>query len=373
MKPPIPRTPFATGLSGGARQTRLRIQNILHGPKGRPPALLLAVLLVLTAGCCGLVSCRPAQDVLYAGLDALVLEIDVENEILYVCDAPGALKQTFGQRCALDCKQAAEDGRLIYVDYQSGELCTLSISQFQAGDMVIVSLYESQLTTAKDDRAQAHQVQLGTQRDPGGSAIVPDPLVEGLAGLALGDDPSRDSSDLTPLLYHSIDDLALMLVEVEGDSHVTGLDCLVLGVWNEQTEQFTGPAYTMGGDQADYTTWVGEDDALYLLWTNGSVYQGEEVSQGLGWFRFDSQGLQPIYQLPDCAVKAGILPDTPGARALLLPMRDDRNSKTFWYSHKAVLRQGGFDLYAKNPLWSASRPDQGEQWLFQGFVPLVAN
>ena len=39
MKNCMPRTPFSTPLSGSARETELRIRNIMSGPKKRPPVI----------------------------------------------------------------------------------------------------------------------------------------------------------------------------------------------------------------------------------------------------------------------------------------------------------------------------------------------
>ena len=61
MKHKIPRSPFATRLSGSARETELRILNIFQGPKKRPPVpiMILAALLILSCG--WLVSCQPME------------------------------------------------------------------------------------------------------------------------------------------------------------------------------------------------------------------------------------------------------------------------------------------------------------------------
>ena len=62
MKHSIPRSPFATRLSGSARKTEIRIRNLFQGPKKRPPVpmMLLAALLILSCG--WLVSCQPEED-----------------------------------------------------------------------------------------------------------------------------------------------------------------------------------------------------------------------------------------------------------------------------------------------------------------------
>ncbi len=54
----MPRTPFSTPLSGSARETELRIRNIMSGPKKRPPLLFLALMFSMCIFCGNLVSCQ---------------------------------------------------------------------------------------------------------------------------------------------------------------------------------------------------------------------------------------------------------------------------------------------------------------------------
>jgi hypothetical protein len=58
MKNCMPRTPFSTPLSGSARETEIRIRNIMSGPKQRPPVLFLALVFSVCIFCGNLVSCQ---------------------------------------------------------------------------------------------------------------------------------------------------------------------------------------------------------------------------------------------------------------------------------------------------------------------------
>ena len=109
----IPTTPCATRLSGSAKETQLRIRSMFQWQKKRPSAWLFALVMVVILGCIGLVSCQEKEDVLCMGLNARVVEIDPEGMILYVQDIDESAA-VFGQRCALDCKQAAEKKNLIF-------------------------------------------------------------------------------------------------------------------------------------------------------------------------------------------------------------------------------------------------------------------
>ena len=59
--PTLPRSPFATRLSGSARETELRVRNIFQGPKKRPPFLIMALTVLIILSCGWLVSCQPGE------------------------------------------------------------------------------------------------------------------------------------------------------------------------------------------------------------------------------------------------------------------------------------------------------------------------
>ena len=58
MNNKMPRTPFSTPLSGSAKETEIRIRNIMSGPKKRPPVLFLALVFSVCIFCGNLVSCQ---------------------------------------------------------------------------------------------------------------------------------------------------------------------------------------------------------------------------------------------------------------------------------------------------------------------------
>ena len=62
MEQHIPRSPFATRLSGSARETELRILNIFQGPKKRPPVLIMLLVALAILSCGWLVSCQPREE-----------------------------------------------------------------------------------------------------------------------------------------------------------------------------------------------------------------------------------------------------------------------------------------------------------------------
>lgn len=77
MKKLVPYSPFTTHLSGGARETELRIRNIVQWKKKSPPTAVLLVAVVLVQLCFGLVSCqpqRPAVDESVADVPAVTVQ-----------------------------------------------------------------------------------------------------------------------------------------------------------------------------------------------------------------------------------------------------------------------------------------------------------
>mgnify|MGYP001150809105 FL=1 len=61
MKENMPRTPFSTPLSGSARETKIRIRNIMSGPKKQPPLPFLLLVFSLCILCGNIVSCQMAE------------------------------------------------------------------------------------------------------------------------------------------------------------------------------------------------------------------------------------------------------------------------------------------------------------------------
>ena len=58
----MPHSPFATRLSGSAKETELRLRNIFQWKKKRPPVVLLVLAALIALFCGSLVSCQPRQE-----------------------------------------------------------------------------------------------------------------------------------------------------------------------------------------------------------------------------------------------------------------------------------------------------------------------
>ena len=73
--------------------------------------ILLALLIVA-----GITGCKNTEDdVLHLGLNAIIVEINHEKQLIYVSDTEH--EDVFGGRAAIDCSKAIERDSIFYVDY----------------------------------------------------------------------------------------------------------------------------------------------------------------------------------------------------------------------------------------------------------------
>ena len=116
------------------------------------------LIMVALAGCQ-----KTDEDVLHLGLNAIIVEIDHENQLIYVSDTEH--EDVFGGRSAIDCSKAIERDSLFYVDYDSDTTDNLSfikLEDLMVGDMIILGIYESELNGT--DAILVEDIQLSTQR-----------------------------------------------------------------------------------------------------------------------------------------------------------------------------------------------------------------
>ena len=112
----------------------------------------------------GITGCKKTEDdVLHLGLNAIIVEIDWENQPIYVSDTEH--EDAFGGRAAIDCSKAIERDSIFYVDYDSDTTDNLRFIAFEdlmVGDMIILGIYESELNGT--DAILVEDIQLSTQR-----------------------------------------------------------------------------------------------------------------------------------------------------------------------------------------------------------------
>ena len=121
--------------------------------------IMLALLMVA-----GITGCKKTEDdVLHLGLNAIIMEIDHENQLIYVSDTEH--EDVFSGRAAIDCSKAIERDSIFYVDYDSDTTDNLRFIEFKdlmVGDMIILGIYESELNGT--DAILVEDIQLSTQR-----------------------------------------------------------------------------------------------------------------------------------------------------------------------------------------------------------------
>ena len=123
--------------------------------------LSIAFALLIVVGISG---CKKTEnDVLQLGLNAIIVEIDNSNQVIYVSDTEH--EDVFGERAAIDCSKAIERDSIFYVDYDRDTTDNLRFIEFEdlmVGDMIILGIYESELKGT--DVILAEDIQLSTQR-----------------------------------------------------------------------------------------------------------------------------------------------------------------------------------------------------------------
>lgn len=122
-------------------------------------AFILTLCLTASLAGCGIMS----RDVLHLGLDAEILEIDADNQIIYV-KGLDTHDDFFGERRMIDCSRALETFRVFYVDDSDPDdnLKNLSLSDLNPGDTVVIAAYESELNNPKDGAITVEQIQLNS-------------------------------------------------------------------------------------------------------------------------------------------------------------------------------------------------------------------
>ena len=121
---------------------------------------ILFVLLIVA----GITGCKNTEDdVLHLGLNAIIVEIDHEKQLLYVSDTKH--EDVFGGRATIDYSKAIGRDSIFYVDYDSDTTDNLRFIEFEdlmVGDMIILGIYESELKGT--DVILVEDIQLSTQR-----------------------------------------------------------------------------------------------------------------------------------------------------------------------------------------------------------------
>ena len=99
----------------------------------------------------------------HLGVNAVITEIDEENNTITVKD--GSEEGILGKNCFIDCSSIP----MIYCDYDTGQVVSISFEDLQVQDEIILSIRNSEIENSKDEDDNARtlkveQLQLSTQR-----------------------------------------------------------------------------------------------------------------------------------------------------------------------------------------------------------------
>ena len=338
MNEKMPRTPFSTPLSGSAKETEIRIRNIMSGPKKRPPLPFLILVFSACIFCGNLVSCQvteggggpegpPAAEVWLDFRDGSGEDMPWDDSIeTGLPEYPGV---TF--RWTADRVCAVEDGNetvlfsgmpvwSVFLCDLNGdglrELC--SVTSFGFGivdDRIIAYDFSAKETFMLQSRVmfdygltlEGGQLQVsrfrytdGRKLSEGRLAVEADTILlegeERYHALRMVDEtplPS-DEPDLAWLLMREHEnypysaenmfsrlllsqegeDCTLGLALVNGCQHPAGLGNLMLGLWDKEAQGWRGPVYEVGGDDGQFSSWTAPDGALHILCANTAFYLG---------------------------------------------------------------------------------------------------
>ena len=123
--------------------------------------IVIALICVVSMIACG----SDDKGVLRLGLDAEIVEIDADNQWLYVKGMGLDGEYYFGEKQLLDCKKTIETAAILYVNYSAeNEVKSIPFGELQVGDAVIIGAYDEELRKSTNNMITVEQVQLSSQR-----------------------------------------------------------------------------------------------------------------------------------------------------------------------------------------------------------------
>lgn len=121
--------------------------------------LIIALIVLSIFTLCG---CEK-EEVLHLGLNAEIIELDLENQKIYVKDT--AESSVFQGKCYIDCNEAIKKHQIFYCNYETHDMQEIKFEDLQVGDEIIITLSETEFSKITEDGLIiTKQVQLGTQR-----------------------------------------------------------------------------------------------------------------------------------------------------------------------------------------------------------------
>ena len=121
--------------------------------------VLCIFLFMISMTACSLLK----DNSVHLGVNAVITEIDEGNNTITVKDS--AEEGILGKNCLIDCSSTS----MIYCDYDTGQVVSISFEDLQVQDEIILSIRNSEIENSKgeDDKGRTlkvEQLQLSTQR-----------------------------------------------------------------------------------------------------------------------------------------------------------------------------------------------------------------
>ena len=125
-------------------------------------AFVLVAICVFSLFACKTNEKAMNEEAVYV-VNAEIIGIDYENLKIHVKDCDGG--KYFEKKSAIDCSSLSADKKLIYVDYDTGNLSFIEVEDLLIGDLIIVTVNENQLQINENMLIKPDHIQLSTQRN----------------------------------------------------------------------------------------------------------------------------------------------------------------------------------------------------------------
>ena len=121
--------------------------------------LSLFIFIFVLAACGG----QQKEKSFHFGINAIITEIDVTNKVITVKDSDE--EGILGDNCDIDCSKVP----MIYCNYDTGKVISLSFEDLQVNDEVLLGIKSSEIENlhsadGNTTKIKVEQIQLGTQR-----------------------------------------------------------------------------------------------------------------------------------------------------------------------------------------------------------------
>ena len=185
----------------------------------------------------------------------------------------------------------------------------------------------------------------------------------------LEDKTALEAVSYEEILSDSKDNSKMVVLSVSGLPHVSGLNNLVAGIWDETSNTAMGEIFTLRGDHPLHAYWKDEENRYHILLANTSSNNGYETGSHLLYLTWDGSEFNQITKLPSHFLYDGE-PLPTGWQSCLLNGDPD-----FWENLKAVPYPGGMELYIRNSEYNPSVPSESQPrpWLYTGYIALDGN